>query len=177
MESFGSPSEGSGSPPNGPGARAESRVRQGIRASGQAERSWECSRSTRSNRLNCRRRRGPPWAPRDRAPRVQPVSTQRSRMVRLKNGVPVSPCRRQGPEELGCSSGEAPMMPSAPVSRVRPTAYSPPSVVPAWQAHRQCVHRSLRRSLPGRMPQRPLVPAPCGRPQEKVENTPNCLYC
>jgi hypothetical protein len=36
-------------------------------------------------------------------------------------------------------------MPSAPVSRVRPTAYSLPSVVRAWQGHRQCVHRSLQR--------------------------------
>jgi hypothetical protein len=58
-------------------------------------------------------------------------------------------------------------MPSAPVSRVRPTAYSPPSVVRAWQAHRQCVHRSLQTVASGPNASTPIGSCPLRTPPGK----------
>lgn len=45
-------------------------------------------------------------------------------------------------------------------------AYAPrrhPGLLPAWHAHGQRLHRGLQRSLPGGVPERPLVPDACRR--------------
>lgn len=40
-------------------------------------------------------------------------------------------------------------------------ALRPPSALTLWQAEGQCLYRSLQRTLPQRMPERPLVPDTC----------------
>jgi hypothetical protein len=94
------------------------------------------------------------------------VTTPRS--GRLRQFAPHTSARR-------CRSLQASGIPSNDPCRSRhrfhPTRSGPvglptrrdAGLLPARQADRQCIHRSVQRPLPGGMPQRPLVPEPCRR--------------